>query len=176
MKNIIEYVFIAELSSLRLFRSHHQFLFLSKFDKEYCTFKKSNIKYDSKWFYDFYLNDEEAYCYFWNNEALGNEKWKLRLSLKTWGGENAVRINIESFNKTIDDKNVEMFASYLVGGLTIQRGMYTTLIMTIFFLIPGATFSITLYHFFLLKKQDKEHSTLSWVSYFITGNITHIVN
>ena len=164
-----------ELSSLRLFCFHHQFI-ISNSDIESCTFKKSNINYDSKWFYNFYLNTEEAYWYFWNNEALGNEKWKLRLSLKTWGGKNEVQINVDSFNKTIDDKNVEMFSSSLVGGLTIQRSMYITVLMTIFFWIPGATISITLYHFYLIKIQNEEHSTLSWVSYFITGNITHTVN
>ena len=59
------------------------------------------------------------------------------MSLKTWGGENEVRIRVDSFNKTNEDRNIERFESYLVGGLTIQRGLCETLLMSIFFLIPG---------------------------------------
>ena len=96
--------------------------------------------------------------------------------METWGGKNEVQINVDSFDKIIDNKNVEMFSSSLVGGLTIQRSMYITVLMTIFLWIPAATISITLFYFFMIKIQNKEHSTLSWVSYFITGNITHTVN
>ena len=67
------------------------------------TFKKSEIKYEEKWFYDYVVKTNEAFWYFWNNST-NFQKWTINLTLKTWGSKNTFDLSIDFYDKNSDPK------------------------------------------------------------------------
>ena len=134
--------------------------------KAFFMTEKKNIVKDSKWIYDFYINDDFAFCYNWVNDALLPQVWKISLKAKTWGAKNTVNFHSKLYVNLTNGDDFEVISADLVGGPMIMKSVLDIILLICFLIVPVISSSINLCYLFSVNRREK--SVISNVGYFIS--------
>lgn len=107
------------------------------------TTRKENVVHHYPWIYDFYINDDFAYCYFCDNNFLGNQVCKVKFEFKTWGPSGNILLKTDIYTPSIEEDNYEVGTFYLKGSTysmnTFWEIVVKIILESIFLLIPSGT-------------------------------------
>lgn len=105
--------------------------------------KKDDVKRRDKWYKDFYIRSDSAFCYFCNNELLQPQKCKIDMNLKTWGAKNYISLLTYTYTPNINSNTTIVEKSGLEGGLVVQLSWPKRLTLFLYFLLPWLSCLIT---------------------------------